>query len=117
MRDQAILATPDVRQSWPRLLWQRISQCLSDQTEHQEIKYVFFCSLLAALHVFVFTATFPFFNSVDEPYHFDLVVRYSQGQIPREVEPFSTESIHFLVLFCSIAYLTDPAWLPRGKLT
>ena len=34
------------------------------------------------IHVFVFSAAFPFFNNVDEQNHFDLVVKYSEGQFP-----------------------------------
>ncbi len=41
---------------------------------------------------FVFTAAFPFFNNVDEQYHFDLVCRYSHGDVPRGLEPCSAEA-------------------------
>lgn len=81
-----------------------------------EIQLVLLISLLAAIHVFVFTAAFPFFNSVDEQLHFDLAVRYSQGQIPRALEPLSPESIRYIVLFSSHAFLADPASLPGGQL-
>lgn len=81
-----------------------------------EVQVVFLISLLAAIHVFVFAAAFPFFNPVDEQLHFDLAVRYSQGQVPRGLEPLSAESVRYIVLFSSRAYLTDPASLPDGKL-
>lgn len=81
-----------------------------------EAKVVLLISLLAALHVFIFTAAFPFFNNVDEQLHFDLAVRYSQGEIPRGLEPLSPEAIRYIVMFSSRAYLTDPATLPDGKL-
>jgi hypothetical protein len=48
--------------------------------------------LITAVRVFVYSAAFPFFNNVDEPWHFDLVVKYSHGQVPRRLEPFSPES-------------------------
>ena len=81
-----------------------------------EVRSVAVISLLAALHVFVFTAAFPFFTSVDEQLHFDLVVRYSQGHIPRQLEPISPEAIRYVALFHSLAYLADPDDLPGGKL-
>jgi hypothetical protein len=85
-------------------------------SHRSEIKIVCLISLLAALHVFIFTSAFPFFNSVDEQLHFDLAVRYSQAQIPRGLEPLSPEAIRYIVLFSSHAYLADPANLPDGKL-
>ena len=81
-----------------------------------EFRLVCLISLLAALHVFIFTAAFPFFNSVDEQLHFDLAVRYSRAQIPRGLEPLSPEAIRYIVPFSSHAYLTDGANLPDGKL-
>ncbi len=81
-----------------------------------ETKIVILLSLLAALHVFIFTAAFPFFNSVDEQLHFDLVVRYSQGEVPRGVEHISPEAIRYVALFSSRAFLADPATLPGGQL-
>jgi hypothetical protein len=36
------------------------------QSESNESKWVFLFCLLAAIHVFVFSAAFPFFNNVDE---------------------------------------------------
>ena len=43
---------------------------------------VWLLCLLAAVHVFVFSAAFPFFSVVDEQVHFDLAVRYSSGPTP-----------------------------------
>ena len=51
-------------------------------SEAQERSFVWLLCLLAAVHVFVFSAAFPFFTNVDEPAHFDLVINYSQGHIP-----------------------------------
>ena len=84
--------------------------------DRSEIKLVVLISLLAALHVFVFTAAFPFFNSVDEPLHFDLVVRYSQGQVPRQLDPITPEALRYVALFSSLAYLATDAQYPGGKL-
>ncbi|MFZ1074499.1 MAG: DUF2142 domain-containing protein [Verrucomicrobiia bacterium] len=61
--------------------------------------------LLAAAHVFVFSAAFPFFNNVDEQIHFDLAVKCSQGHILRALEPVSDESVRYIVLYGSPEYL------------
>ena len=45
-------------------------------------------SLVAAVRVAIFTAAFPFFNSVDESVHFDLVCKYSHGELPRGLDRF-----------------------------
>ena len=88
----------------------------ANDSRRSEVKIVCLISLLAAIHVFVFTAAFPFFNSVDEQLHFDLAVRYSQAQIPRGLEPLAPESIRYITIFSSHGYLADPASLPAGKL-
>jgi len=47
----------------------------------------------AACRVFLFSAAFPYFNNVDEPAHFDLVMKYWHGEMPRRgVERFSREA-------------------------
>ena len=61
--------------------------------------------LLAAVHVFVFAATFPFFNVVDEQAHFDLVVKYSQGHLPRQLEPPAAETTSYVVIFGTQEFL------------
>jgi hypothetical protein len=37
---------------------------------------------VAGLRVFIYAAAFPFFCNVDESAHFDLVLKYSRGQLP-----------------------------------
>jgi hypothetical protein len=71
--------------------------------------------VLAAIHVFVFSAAFPFFNNVDEQAHFDLVIKYSQGHIPLGLEPFSAESVPYLAICGSPEYFNDPAALTGGQ--
>jgi len=70
-----------------------------------EVKIVCLLSVLTALHVFVFTAAFPFFNSVDEQFHFDLWLANSHADIPRGLERVSPEALEYIVLFSSRAYL------------
>lgn len=73
-------------------------------SESSERKIILLLCLLAAVHVFVYSAAFPFFNNVDEPAHLDLVLQYSHGHIPRGMEYFSKEASVYLALFCSSAY-------------
>ena len=77
------------------------------QTEPNVGKWVLLFCLIAALHVFIFAAAFPFFNNVDEQAHFDLVVKYSHGEIPRRLEPVSAESAQYIATFGTLEYLGD----------
>lgn len=81
----------------------------------RERKIIFLLCLLAAVHAFIFSATFPFFNNVDEQAHFDLVVKYSHGHLPRSLEPVSVESVRYIVIYGTTAYLANPADSPGGK--
>jgi len=38
--------------------------------------------IIAIVRIFVFSAAFPFFNNVDEQFHFDTVVNYAHGYLP-----------------------------------
>ena len=70
-----------------------------------EKKFVLLLCVAAAIHVFVFCAAFPFFNNVDEPAQFDLVLEYSHGHAPRGETATSKEASLYLAIFCSCAYL------------
>src|SRR5215469_4413598 len=74
-----------------------------------------FC-ILASIRVFIFSAAFPFFNNVDEPMHFDLVIKYSHGRIPRGKEMISPDSAIYIALFSSCAYFGTPDKFPGGKM-
>ena len=74
-------------------------------SKSQERSIVWLLCLLAAVHVFVFSAAFPFFNTVDEQIHFDLAVKYSQGHVPRALEPFRTEATPYVIVYGSHEYL------------
>ena len=67
--------------------------------------------LLAAVHVFIFSATFPFFNVVDEQDHLDLVVRYSEGDLPRTLTPPSAGALPFIAIYGTPEYINAPAAL------
>ena len=79
-----------------------------------ERKIVSLCCLLAAIHVFVFSAAFPYFNNVDEVEHFDLVVNYSQGCIPHGLKPMARETLQY-VIYHSPEYMYLPSFFPNGQ--
>jgi len=66
-----------------------------------------FCTL-AAIRVLIYCAAFPFFNNVDESMHFDLVMKYGQGHIPRSLETMSPDSAAYIALFATPEYLRKP---------
>jgi hypothetical protein len=84
--------------------------------ETSELQILVLIGIFAALHVFVFAAAFPFFNNVDEPIHFDLVLRYSHGQAPHGLERILPESVEYVAFFNSWAYYATPAEFPGGQL-
>lgn len=84
--------------------------------EPRESKIVLLLCFLAAVHVFVFSAAFPFFNNVDELQHFDLVLKYSHGGLPRKMEPISPDAAGYIALMNSSAYIGIPDAFPGGQL-
>ena len=72
--------------------------------------------LAAALRIFIFCAAFPFFTEVDEDLHFDLVMRYSLGQMPRTFDLLSKESLDWIVPYASPEFLFTPDQFPEGKI-
>jgi hypothetical protein len=61
---------------------------------------------IGILRVLFYNAAFPFFNNVDEQAHFDLVVKYSNGYMPRSGNNFfSRESANFIVRYASPEFL------------
>jgi hypothetical protein len=86
----------------------------SQPPESRERIIVLFLCLLAAMHVFVFSAAFPFFSVVDEQVHFDLVVRYSQGDIPRALAPPCADALPYIAIFGTPEYLWPPESQPGG---
>jgi len=81
-------------------------------SEMNERKWILLLCVFAAIHAFIFSAAFPFFNNVDEESHFDLAVKYSHGHVPRALEPLSDESMSYYILYTSQEYLW-PA--PAGR--
>ena len=88
----------------------------SHSTGKGERAAVWLLCLLAAVHVFVFSAAFPFFSVVDEQVHFDLAVRYSSGELPRSLTPPVEEALPFIAVFGTPEFLSPPASKPGGKI-
>jgi hypothetical protein len=84
--------------------------------EARERKIIFLLGLLAAVHVFVFSAVFPFFNNVDEQVHLDLAVRYSHLEIPRAIDTPCAEVLPFISVYGTIEYLWPPESQPGGRI-
>jgi hypothetical protein len=72
-----------------------------------------FC-VIAALRVLIFSAAFPFFGNVDEAQHFDLVMKYSLGRVPRSLNHNAPESAHYIAFYGSSEFLSEPSDLPGG---
>jgi len=72
-------------------------------------------SILAAVHVFVFSAAFPFFNNMDEHFHFDLVVKYSHGHLPRGMNLVHEESAKYILAYSSPEFIWPLALCPGGR--
>lgn len=83
-------------------------------TQRNERAVVALWCLVGALHVFIFSAAFPFFSVVDEQVHFDLTVRYAHGEIPRSLTPPAGEALPFIAIYGTPEYLWAPATLPGG---
>lgn len=92
---------------------------LSLYHQSKEVWLIWVLCVFSVIHVLVFSAAFPFFNNVDEPYHFDLVVKYSHLHFPPKPEYVSDESLQYIAIFWTWEYLytydTLPA--PPWKLT
>jgi hypothetical protein len=71
--------------------------------------------VFAAVRVFLFSAAFPFFNNVDEQAHFDLVMKYSHGYLPRHLAGYSAEAASYLVLYGSPEYFKKPDDFRGGR--
>jgi hypothetical protein len=82
-----------------------VSSSLSRRKER--ITVLLLCAM-AAVRVFLFSAAFPFFNNVDERRHFDLVMKYASGHLPRGPELISPASLPYLSRYASPEFLAAP---------
>ena len=87
-----------------------------DRARHEQIFVIVLC-MLAAARVFAYSAAFPFFNNVDEQMHFDLVYKYSIGDVPKEeLANYSRRAAELIVLYGTPEYFRGPASFPDGRI-
>jgi predicted membrane protein DUF2142 len=69
--------------------------------EPRERRLIIILCFVGAIRVLVFSAAFPPFHPVDEPFHFDLVVKYSHGHVPYRLanERLSVETRDAITLY------------------
>ncbi|HEV2319346.1 MAG TPA: hypothetical protein VGV18_06320, partial [Verrucomicrobiae bacterium] len=92
-----------------------LNQTAALSIELRERKIVLLLCVLAAVHVFVFSGAFPFFNNVDEGMHFDLVLRYADGKVPGQIELISTNAGVYLGLMSSHEFYERASQFPNGQ--
>lgn len=84
----------------------------SSRNEHLLISFL---CVAAALRVFIFSAAFPFFSNIDEDLHFDLIMQYSDVQIPRSFDRLKEETLNWIVPYASPEFLFSPERFPHQK--
>jgi len=80
-----------------------------------ELLIIAVLSAFAGLRILVYSVAFPVFSQVDEDMHFDLVLRYARGQVPRSFDLLSSETLNWAVPYASPEFLQDPQQLPDHK--
>ena len=70
---------------------------------------------VAALRTFLYAAAFPFFSNGDEDLHFDVIVRYSEGQLPRNFDVLSHDALDLISLYASPEFLQGAEQFEGGK--
>ncbi len=88
---------------------------VSPSGEAKERILIWLFSWLAAVHVFVFSAAFPVFNNMDEHFHFDLVVNYSHGHLPRGMNLVAKESEKYILAYSSPEFIWPQVLCPGGR--
>ena len=81
-----------------------------------EYEIVLLLCLLAVVHVFVFSAAFPFFVTTDEQFHLDLAVKYSHGDIPRSLNAPCAEVLPFVSICGTPEYVQTPDTFPDERI-
>jgi hypothetical protein len=82
---------------------------------HRERILVALLCVVAAARVLVFSAAFPLFDNVDEESHFDIVYRFSRGDIPRGMEPHSDDAVRRMRYCETWEYLYAPDHYEGGR--
>jgi len=73
---------------------------------------------LGGARVFLNASAFPLFCNVDEPLHYDMVVKYASGRLPARPELISGEAASVIAEYASWEYLNEPGpGVPKEELT
>jgi len=88
---------------------------ISAPSESRERVLIGVLCLLGAVHVFVFSAAFPFFNIMDEHSHFDLVVKYSHGHLPRGMNRVDKAVEQYILAYSSPEFIWPQALSAGGR--
>lgn len=71
--------------------------------------YLAVLCMMAAVRIFLGAASLPIFNDVDESQHFDLICKYSKGQLPRRgLQRWEMETAQYSFYYCTFEYLHRP---------
>jgi hypothetical protein len=71
-----------------------------------ERRLVRWLCVACAARILVFSAALPPFNPVDEAQHFDQILKYAHGHVPRALEPVAPSAARTVVLYGSPEYLS-----------
>jgi len=88
------------------------SESKSSKNEHLLI--LLFC-IAAAFRVFTFSAALPFFSTIDEDLHFDLITQYSHAQVPQRFDRLKEETLNWIIPYASPEFLFPPEHFPDGR--
>jgi hypothetical protein len=91
-----------------------VNQPANTQPVVQERLIVWLLCALAAAHVFLYSAAFPFFNPIDEILHFDTVIKYSHGHVPRGIEHLDPDARLYIIYYSSPEYWVGPEHYRTG---
>jgi hypothetical protein len=69
-----------------------------------EKKLILIFYIFAAIRVAFYSSIFPFFNNVDELMHFDLVIKYRDGYMPRKMDRINQTSANYIAGCSSTEY-------------
>ena len=80
----------------------------TDRPSCNERRVIAVICIAAAVRVFIFVAAFPFFNNIDEHFHFDMVFKYSRGHLPAApLEKYDPNAAEIIVVNGTPEYYTN----------
>jgi hypothetical protein len=89
--------------------------CYGFISSKREKWLIFILCCIAATRIFFFSAAFPYFNNVDEPFHFDLILKSSDNQSFFLTDRVNPEAGRIWLLFGSPEYLRKASEFPGGN--